>query len=521
MVNRPLFLLLVLALSACGGERESRPDSGGSTPRAWILLVTLDTTRADAIGPEAAGVSTPAFNGLAARGRRFRQAYATVPETLPSHLSMMTGLYPAGHGIHENGRAFGGDHPILAERLKTSGYRTAAFVSSFVLARRFGMARGFDVYDDELPAGGVERSSEATTDRAIAHLSGATGRQFVWVHYFDPHAPYAPAEPFKARHPGTPYLGEIDAMDAQLGRLVKAFEEAAARNGAPVAVIAAGDHGEGLGDHGEQQHGNLLYGSTMHVPLVVAGPGMSPGVTDVPVSTRRVYQTILDWAGLGSDNSLRGSTTETVLGEAMKPYLNYGWQPQIMAVQGMQKAIFAGKLETYDLASDPGEQKNLGAGTSLPADMRKALDDYPIPSLGANSTPEGLSEEARRNLASLGYVSGTATPIVRTDAPRPADMTALFPVIDEASNLFVQERYGDVIPLLQKILAADAHNLDAALRLATAHSSLGHGAQALDAFKKAAAIAPQSEDVRLYLALHYARGKDWPQAVPILERIVD
>jgi tetratricopeptide (TPR) repeat protein len=233
-----------------------------------------------------------------------------------------------------------------------------------------------------------------------------------------------------------------------------------------------------------------------------------------------VYHTVLDLAGLGSDGSLRGSTTETVLGEAMKPYLNYGWQPQIMAIQGTQKAIFAGRLETYDLAADPGELKNLGAGTSLPADMRKALDDYPIPSLGADPTPEGLSEEARRNLASLGYVSGTATPIVRTDAPRPADMTSLFLVIDEASNLFVQGRYREVIPLLQKILAADPYNLDAVLRLATAHSSLGQNGLALDAFRKAASIAPKSDDVRLYLALHYTRTNEWPQAVPILERIV-
>ncbi|HEY0874210.1 MAG TPA: sulfatase-like hydrolase/transferase, partial [Vicinamibacterales bacterium] len=436
------------------------------------------------------------------------------------HLSMLTGLYPAGHGIHENGRVFGDDHPVLAGKLKDAGYRTGAFVSSFVLARRFGTARGFDVYDDELDERGVERRAKATTDRAIAHLGGAAGPQFVWVHYFDPHTPYAPAEPFKSRHPDTPYLGEIEAMDAELGRLVTAFEEAASRNGAHAAIIAAGDHGEGLGDHGEHQHGNLLYQSTMHVPLVIAGSGVSAGVNDTPVSIRRVYHTVLDLAGLGSEQSLRGSATETVLGEAMKPYLNYGWQPQIMAVQGTQKAIFAGKLETYDLAADPGELKNLGAGTSLPADMRKALDDYPIPSLGADPTREGLSDEARRNLASLGYVSGTATPVVRRDAPRPADMTALFPVMDEASNLFVQGRYREVIPLLQKILAADAHNLDAALRLATSYSSLGQNGPALEAFKKAAAIAPKSDDVRLYLALHYTRTHDWPQAAPILERIV-
>ena len=513
----PLFLAVVVL----GCHRASDTPSGGARTGPSILLVTLDTTRADAIGPEASRVQTPSFNAIAARGQRFRQAYATVPETLPSHSSMMTGLYPAGHGIHENARFLAKAYPLLAERLRERGYRTAAFVSSFVLARRFGLARGFDVYDDELPAGGAERSSDDTTQRAIAYLSSATSRpQLVWVHYFDPHAPYAPAENFRARHAGAPYFGEVEAMDAQLGKLLAAFDQTVARLGGTGAIIVVGDHGEGLGEHGESQHGNLIYQSTMHVPLVLAGPGITPGVTDTAVSTRRIFHTVLDWAGLGGSDSLRGPSQEVVLGEAMKPFLSYGWQPQIMAVKGAQKAIFAGKLETYDLAADPSEMKNLGSGTSLPADMRKALDDYPVPALGAERTPENLSEEARRNLASLGYVSGTATPVVRKDAPRPSDMTFLLPVIEQASTLFVQERYREAVPLFERVLAADPQNLDAALRLATSYSSLGQDAAALAAFKRAAAIAPSSDDARLYLALHYARGKDWAQAAATLERIV-
>ena len=157
---------------------------------------------------------------------------------------------------------------------------------------------------------------------------------------------------------------------------------------------------------------------------------------------------------------------------------------------------------------------------NLSAALRKALDDYPVPSPEAARAPENLSDEARRNLASLGYVSASAPPVVRKDAPRPVDMVGLFEILEKASGLFVQEQYAQVIPLLEKILAADPYNLDAALRLATAHSSLGHEAQALAAFKTAAAIAPRSPDVRTYLALHYARGKDWQQAVPLLERIV-
>ena len=520
------FLASLAIVSGCGRSDRSTSESA-SRPALMpsILLVTLDTTRADAIGPDARGLDTPGFNALAARGRRFRQAYATAPETLPSHSSMMTGLYPGGHGVHENARYLAGIHPVLAARLKDAGYRTAAFVSSFILSRRFGLARGFDVYDDTLAGAQVERSSRETTDAALAYLGqDSTQPLFLWVHYFDPHTPYTPPDGAARADARSRYFGEVAEMDRQLARLDEAFLAHAARRREPAAVIVAGDHGEGLGDHGELQHGNLLYQSTMQVPLVVVGPGVEPGTTDALVSTRRVFHTVLDWAGVDSSHSLRAvdgpSPNEVVLAEAMRPFLGYGWQPQIMAIEGRLKAIVAGKTEAYDVIADPAEQKNLGAGANLSAALRKALDDYPVPTPEAARAPENLTDEARRNLASLGYVSGSAPPVVRKDAPRPADMVGLFDVLEKASALFVSEQYAQVIPLLEQILAADPYNLDAALRLATAHSSLGHEAKAIDAFRKAATIAPQSPDVRTYLALHYARSKDWQQAVPMLERIV-
>jgi arylsulfatase A-like enzyme/Tfp pilus assembly protein PilF len=497
------------------------PDGPASRPS--ILLVTLDTTRADAIGPAASGIKTPSFDALATRGRLFKFAYATAPETLPSHSSMMTGLFPAGHGVHENARYLPDTHPVVAARLKEAGYQTAAFVSSFILARRFGLARGFDVYDDELSSGAVERGARDTTDRALAYLEGAPAAApvFLWVHYFDPHTPYGPPGQ-TAVTPKQAYLQEVVAMDEQLGRLVAAFDARAIRTGTSAAFVVAGDHGEGLGDHGELQHGNLLYQSTMHVPLVMVGPNVAAGEIEVPVSTRRVFHTLLDWAGIDAAHSLRAvdDRQEVVLGEAMKPFLGYGWQPQIMAVEGKQKAIFAGTTEVYDLSADPGETKNLGSGANVTPTLRKALDDYPVPSPDAARAPENLSAEARRSLASLGYVSATSAPVVRKDAPRPVDMVGLFEILEKASTLFVREQYASVIPLLGRILANDPNNLDAVLRLATAHSSLGHDTQALAAFKRAAVIAPRSADVRTYLALHYARGKDWPQAVPLLEQVL-
>ncbi|HEX6086903.1 MAG TPA: sulfatase-like hydrolase/transferase [Thermoanaerobaculia bacterium] len=471
--------------------------------RPNILLVTLDTTRADAMG-----AATPAYSALAARGRTYRYAYATVPQTLPSHASMFTGLYPAGHGVRENARFLAERHPLLAEKLKRAGYQTAAFVSAFAVAKRFGIARGFDLYDEPEKA---ERDAKATTERALAFLQSAPQQPlFLWVHYYDPHYPYTPPEPFRTRHAGQPYLGEVAFMDEQLGRVLRAFEQ---RGAAAIVVVA--DHGEGLGEHGEQQHGNLLFQTTMHVPMVMTGPGITPGASDTPISTRRVFHLLLGAAGLEQSDERE----EVIAGEAMKPFLDYGWQPQVMAVEGRTKVIMAGRTEVYDVVADPRETRNLAAQASLSRPVRATLRDYPLPTPGAAEPPASLDEEAQRKLASLGYVSATARPAVRKDAPVPADMTPLFPVLDRASGLFVREQYREAIPLLEQIHAKDPHNLDAALRLAVAHSALGHDALALAAFRKAEALAPDSPDVRTYLALHYAKGDQWEQAIPLLERI--
>ncbi|MEA2325076.1 MAG: choline-sulfatase, partial [Thermoanaerobaculia bacterium] len=314
-MNRKCIVVIGLIAAACRKEPFAPP----AAQRPSILFVTLDTTRADAAGPEAVGVTTPSFNALAARGRRFRWAYAAVPQTLPSHTSMMTGLYPAGHGVHENARHVADTQTFISERLHAAGYRTAAFVSSFALARRFGLARGFDVYDDAFPEGRPERTAQETTDRVIEFLKQPPAQPlFLWVHYYDPHYPYTPPEPFRSRYAKQPYYGEVGFMDQQLGRLAAAFQQQVK---GPIAIVLAGDHGEGLGEHGEQQHGDLLYQATMHVPLVLIGPRVPAGVSDVAVSTRRIFHTIRDWAGVDSTNSLLKNDAEVVVGEAMKPFL--------------------------------------------------------------------------------------------------------------------------------------------------------------------------------------------------------
>jgi arylsulfatase A-like enzyme/Flp pilus assembly protein TadD len=498
---------LIVLLLACCAKAPPPP-----APRPSILLVTLDTTRADAIGQ-----ATPSFNALASRGLSFAQAYATVPQTLPSHCSMMTGLYPGGHGVHENARYLPGNQPVIAERLHGVGYRTAAFVSSFALARRFGLGRGFDVYDEDFGSDRAERTAKETTDRAVAYLTQPSPQPtFLWVHYYDPHYPYTPPEPYRTRFAKNPYLGEVASMDEQLGRLIQAFERAPGTK----AILIVSDHGEGLGEHGEAQHGNLLYQATMHVPLVIAGPGIAAGTSNAPVSTRRVFQTILDFAGMDKANSLRAAHEQVLLGEAMKPFLDYGWQPQVMGVEGRFKTILAGRTEVYDVIADPAEAHDLAASADVSRAVRAALRDYPVPSTQPAPATASLDGEAQRKLASLGYVASTVAPVVRKDAPRPADMTSLFPLLDEAASLFVREQYAKCIPLLQQILEKDPHNLEAALRLATAYSSLKRDAQAVAMFQRAEAIAPDSQDVRTYLALHYARSREWEKAVPLLERVV-
>jgi len=505
---------ILLLLAACHREQPV-------VERPSILLVTLDTTRADAIGPEAKGVETPSFNALVPRGTRFRWAYCAVPQTLPSHTSMLTGLYAGGHGVHENARHLADTTPLLAERLHAAGYKTAAFISAFALAKRFGLARGFDVWDEDFGANRAERNAQETTDRALAMLRQPSSQPlFLWVHYWDPHYPYTPPEPFRTKYAKNPYYGEVAFMDQQLGRLVAGFQQSAGNK--PVAMIFVGDHGEGLGEHREQQHGNLMYQATMHVPLLIVGPGVKVGTNDAPVSTRRIFHTILDWAGIDATNSLRTTGNEHVVAaEAMKAFLDYGWQPQVMAVDGTRKAILAGSLELYDVAADPAEAHNLAPQAGLSREQRATLRDYPIPSLAAaaNATAPGDAEE-RKKLASLGYVSADVKPVVRKDAPRPADMAPLFPILDEAAALFVREEYAKSIPLLEQILVKDPHNLDAALRLATAQSALGHDAQAVAAFERAQTIAPDSPDVRIYLALHYAKTNDWKKAEPMLEQVL-
>jgi len=258
------------ATAACGSEPAPRPN---------VLLVTIDTLRADRLTPR----GMPVVDALAAGGLRFTAARTAVPLTLPSHATIHTGLLPPQHGVRENGAGtLAASHPTIASLLGRAGYRTAAFIGAFVLDRRFGLAQGFTTYDDQIPRDPhaterleAERPASAVVDRALAWLNQqpATSGQlpfFLWIHLYDPHAPYTPPAEYAARA-ASPYDGEVMFADAQVGRVLDALRT----NGslARTLVVVAGDHGEGLGDHGERTHGMLLYDSTLRVPLVIAAPG--------------------------------------------------------------------------------------------------------------------------------------------------------------------------------------------------------------------------------------------------------
>lgn len=525
LLRRLAFILTLSAVFASGCSRDERDVQSMPLPdneRPAILLITLDTTRADRLGIESDAVETPHLEGLAARGQYFSQAYATTPTTLPSHTSMMSGVYPMEHGIRENGRRVGEQLDLLAVRLQDRGYRTAAFVSGFPLARQFGLARGFDKYDDTLAANANERSATATTDAALDYLASPNSADFLWVHYFDAHAPYEPPQPFRSQYADDLYAGELAYVDSEVGRLLAAFEARFAAR--PQNIIVIGDHGEGLGDHGEALHGNLLYQGTMRVPLIVAGAGVEPGTVDSAVSVRQVFDTVLTWAGIPRERSFLGANSEPVLGEALKPYMQYGWQPQFMAVLDGIKMIQSGDIEVFDVQADPDESNNLAGNVDVAPELQGAISAYAARALeadeGNDEAQETLSEQTLERLASLGYVGSSGRPVLRAVAPNPKDMVHMFRDLDIGSGYFTSGDYDAAIEVFDKILQADPYNFMAAMRLAVANSVTDRPDKAQAYFERARSISPSSVDLRHYHAMHYLRNQQLTLAEPLFESVI-
>jgi arylsulfatase A-like enzyme/cytochrome c-type biogenesis protein CcmH/NrfG len=465
------------------------------TERPNVLLVTIDTLRADRVGCYGhASASTPVLDALAARGVRFETAIAHVPLTGPSHASILTGLGPLGHGFRENaGFVLPAEVRSGVEDFREAGYRTAAFVSAFPLDRRFGFDRGFDAYDDHLPKGNdprrtpyVERFADATTDAVLRWLEGPAAETpghpfFLWVHYYDPHAPYEPPGDFAARFRTAPYDGEVAFADQQLGTLLRALEERGLL--ARTLVLAMSDHGEGLGDHGEGTHGLFVYDSTLKIPFIVAGPGVAAGRV-APTIARGidVLPTLLDYAGLPLRSEIEGRSLRPAIegremsdapayAETLYPQREFGWAPLFAWRTARLKVIEAPRPELYDLEKDPGETDNLAPRESARlAEMRQNLEvalSRTAPSAAAEIDPE-----AAERLRALGYVAGAGGAKVAAGASLrdPKDGQRLVPRLNRGMSV-VRTDPEAAIRDLTAVLAEDPGLLMARRCLAVAYGA--------------------------------------------------
>jgi arylsulfatase A-like enzyme/Tfp pilus assembly protein PilF len=526
--------IVVAAAAAAVASGCRAPEPQAAPAAGWnLLLVTLDTLRADRLGCYGrAGAGTPALDALAAAGLRFEQAQSAVPLTLPSHATILTGLLPPRHGLRDNGvGSLPADVPTLATRLAGAGYRTAAFVGAFVLDRRYGLQRGFERYDDEIPRRGgaleAERPGSAVVDRALAWLDERPGVEgagvrvpfFVWVHLYDPHAPYTPPEPFAGRHRGDPYAGEVAATDAQVGRLVAWL----ARHGetARTLVAVAADHGESLGEHGELTHGLLLYQPTLRVPLLLAAPGvLPPRVVREPVGLADLAPTLAALLGQPLAGRRDGRDLGAALLAGNEPPAadlyaesrypsTFGWSPLLALRRGGLKLIEAPAVqpakssELYDLAADPGEARDLRAERRREAAaLAQALAALARDERSA--APAAADAESRARLAALGYAAPAAAATTGTRDPH--DAVHLFRAFEEAHAAEQQGRLAGAAALLAPLVDADPGNPVFRMRYARLLRDQGRVEEALPLYRQAAALAPTDPQVWYELATTLQRA---------------
>jgi arylsulfatase A-like enzyme len=405
---------------------------------ANLVVISLDTTRADRLGAYGKSAArTPNLDRLAREGLRFDAAFSVAPLTLPSHTSIFSGLYPANHGTRNNGeQPVAADVDTMAEIFARRGYDTAAFVSSFVLDRRFGLRQGFATYDDHVEtttsaafsAGHNQRTARATIDATLTWLGArrSAAPLFLWVHLFDAHAPYAIGGA-PAVAPAEAYQAEIAAMDLEIGRLMTHF--AAAKPPVRTFYLIVGDHGESLGEHGEETHAVFVYDAVMHVPLILTGPGVAPGVDSRLVSQVDLLPTIAQLFSLAPRAPMDGASLlgplppdRAIFHESLAPWLDYGWAPLFASRTADAKYIDAPRPEFYALRDDPQELRDLGAlaDRSAAQDLRRRLETFLAASrFGRVQAPQHVGpgdDETRARLRSLGYLGG-AGPAVTDQAP--------------------------------------------------------------------------------------------------------
>jgi arylsulfatase A-like enzyme/predicted Zn-dependent protease len=519
-------MALAVAVAASGCTDPGPPD---------LLVVTIDTLRADRLGaygnPDGL---TPNLDALASRSVVFEDATAPVPITLPSHASFFTGRYPTATGVRNNGTFQVPEvERTLAEILLDAGWSTGAVVAAYPLHARYGLGQGFTVYDDhfptlaessssDVPVFFPERDAKQVTDRAMEVWRGlGDGRRFLWVHYFDPHAPYAAPEPYGLRYTDRPYDGEVAYVDAQIGRLLRAIDDD--RGG--TVVLVASDHGEGLGEHDEKTHGVFLYQSTLHVPLLLRAPGRLPAsrVTE-PVSLVDVLPTLLavldvpggpesdgaDLVPLVVDGVAPG---RPVYGESFLARYEYRFGELRAIRSGALKYIDAPDPELYDLREDPEESLDLAREHPEARVLAERLQTFlaledPAASERAESV---LDDVAIANLRALGYLAGTdedETGAARDRGRDPKTMTAYMRSYDRALGLVSAGRYDDGIAKLEQLAPLAPENDRIDFQIANALLAAGRPAEAEARLSAVVEAAPPSTNTLLLLArTQAAQGK--------------
>lgn len=539
-VVTPALVLLLCLLALAGCRREPPPAAGN------LVLVTIDTLRADRLGVYGGKVATPNLDRIAMSGALFRHAYSEVPLTRPSHLSIFTGRYPFEHGVRQNVAArFEADMPLLAEILKGKGFHTGGFVSSLVLASESGLDRGFDTFSDDFGEGSepalfldsVQKRGDLTTADAISWLRNKPeGRFFLWLHLYDPHDPYDPPEPYASRYPGRPYDGEVAFADDLVGRLDGVLSELGLAE--RTLLLVSSDHGEAFEEHAETGHGYFVYDPTLHVPLVVRGPGVPAGtVLEVPVESVDILPTVLEMLGLplpgnvkASGQSLASSLhgngepePRPLYAESLMARLLYGWGELASIREGPWKLIRAPKPELYNLEEDPQEkdnriEENHGAAERL----RGRLDEIAPVGAGEPTAPSDIDPELMEKLGALGYVGSARAAGGKDAGTDPKDKLAEFRFLNEnmreGLTLLQEKSYAASIERFRAILESGNESFQAFYYMGRALYGLGRHSDAISAFEGALALDSSYGPAYLDLAeAQLALGKG-EEAVAVLRR---
>jgi arylsulfatase A-like enzyme/tetratricopeptide (TPR) repeat protein len=497
-------------------------------PRLNVVLVTFDTTRADRLG--AYGYrhgQTEPFDQFAGRGVVFERAYAPAPVTLPSHATMLTGLYPPEHGLRANGIGRLERHiPLLPEILKKQGYDTAAFIAAVVLDSQFGLDRGFDTYDDDLSQsksaghfGERRRDGEDVMASALSWVGQRRERPFFcWIHLYDAHIPYdSRPEVFGQTFAENPYDAGVAWEAWQFERLTAFLKNRGLDD--KTLVVVAGDHGEGLGDHLELEHGMLVYDTTLRVPLVFAGPPQCQPGTRVPtaVSLADLTPTVLDILGIAAPKHLSGRSLLAALegkpipsrdyyAETESPFIYNRWSPLKTLISGRWKFIETTRPELYDLENDPGEQINLAESDDEECQkMRKALADMQAAFIVATALELTPSDKDRAKLEALGYVGGgnlarDARELKGAERlPDVKDMLVFLGQFETARNISLEGRLEESIAILQGIVLATDKFPAAELLLGDCLAQDGRLDDAVTTYRSVLAHRPDFVKARLNL----------------------